>query len=144
MMFGDAAFTRVVCLPFPPPCTALQRSSHVLVADAIEVTGGSERVSETAARLAPQRVRFRVVESLKGVAADTRELQVQTDAHHVEATRFVAGSRYLIYASTLPDGMWSTACSRTRYVDLKSTRQVAWLEEELSELRRCSARQFED
>jgi len=117
-----------------PPCEALQRSSIVFLGDAVSAGPIEERTGPNAFRLVPQQpVHFRVVERFKGVAQDKKEIEaVVADANGAEAVRFLAGRRYVVYASLRPDGKWSTNCSRS----VTPEQQPA----EVRELRNCTRR----
>lgn len=112
----------------PPPCEAFTRASIVAIADVIEATTVHRLISPTEELFPqPQILRLRIVEGLKGIQPEQREITVTNKASD-HAFRFMPG-RYLVYAREPSRGIWDTICTRTKRVDETSI--------ELQELRQC-------
>jgi hypothetical protein len=127
----DGSRVSAECVAFSP-CDALRRSSFVFVADVVEAGSPSERISETQSRAAPQPVRFKIVERLKGIKADEADVSAKIASSSAESVFVTAGIRYLVYASRRPDGTWDTACLGTKPVAEAAT--------DLAKLRQCRVR----
>jgi hypothetical protein len=115
-----------------PPCEELGQASVVFVADVVEAGEPAESISPTQSRAVPQPVRFRIIERFKGIGVDEREIAARIAFSSAETVFVRAGTRYLVYARTRPDGTWSTSCSSTKPVD--------HAEEDLTQLRQCPRR----
>jgi hypothetical protein len=135
------ARVKAECIVPPPPCIALERSSHVFIADAIEASSEFKVVEPRGSALLPQRVRFRIVEAFKGVVKGQTQVDSNTDSAAIgESVLFRSGTRYVVYAAAGSNGVWATACSRTWAVDMTSSKQRELLNAEIIELRKCVAR----
>jgi hypothetical protein len=129
------------CIVPPPPCIALERSSHVFVADAIEASSELKVVEPGGSAFVPQRVLFGIVEAFKGVVKDQTQVASNTESAAIgESVLFRSGTRYVVYASAGSNGVWATACSRTWAVDMTSSKERESLNAEILELRKCVAR----
>jgi hypothetical protein len=115
-----------------PPCEELGQASVVFVADVVEAGEPAERISPTQFKAAPQPVRFRIIERFKGIGVDEREIAARIAFSSAETVFVTAGTRYLVYARTLPDSTWSTSCSSTKLIDRAA--------DELTQLRQCPRR----
>jgi hypothetical protein len=114
------------CTIPPPPCEALARSSIVFVGEAIAAGPFEQNFGPNRYQLIDQSVRFRVIEQFKGIAKAQKEVAASI-AFQIDNVLFVAGPRYLVYATVGSDGKWYTGCSRTgtlerRFDDVRQLR----------------------
>ncbi len=142
LLFSVAGFTvpsglDAECIVPPRPCEALKKADYVFLADVEQAGGPSEAVGPSAGQRLPQAVRFRVVETFKGVEPPDRRMDARNRTDSPEMTVFRAGNRYLVYAKRERDGVWSTECSRTTLVRKDGDERI---QEELRELRTCGRR----
>jgi hypothetical protein len=106
----NVALLRASCFEPPPPCEALKSAQRVFSGEVLHVQSTpSERPTESIAE-----VRFKMLRVIKGdVIADERGEWSGRFLHQLDAHKFAAGARVIVYAR-MHEGVGLTGCSRTR------------------------------
>jgi hypothetical protein len=123
LLVTAAVSLRAECIKPPGPCRALNSAEVVFYGEVLDVVWHESPLM--------QDVRFNIVRGFKGVRIKN---WFGTFASGSETYNFQAGQRVVVYA-TFRDGMWTTACNRTRAF---ASEDKPLLDSELAKLKACA------
>jgi hypothetical protein len=128
----NVALLRAACFRPPPPCEALKSAQVVFYGEVLHVESTPDKPTESIAE-----VRFRMLRAIKGdVIANERGEWSGRFLHQLDAHKFAAGARVIVYAR-MHEGLRLTGCSRTRAF---TENERAELDSELTALGSCPNR----